>query len=495
MGKKALIGKKNNLLSIIEDAKRNITAGGNGGSKTEYAETHYTLRDSMLYNTAVAAGTVHSLSTFSTCSAYNMQYNGYIKTINTLQNRYIAETKQYMSNVINSGKPLTASNLRNKGNWMNVKKLVVREELMKMQFGGKSDIPFTSDELKSVSKQIENMDLSSVDDKVNTLTETILTPDDRKIIMALKAFRKSGTVSELFQKERINELREILKDVDLDKLSGSKEYKSIRKKYVEVKEGDHRESISSDPNKQSVADNVSMRNTSDHRKSHGNDFTKPKKEALLNRKRDLRILNNKRIIKQNLSGLGAAVAIAAGVGFSIGFICTLAECGLTPDTLKNAFVAGAKASVEGAIFGGIGFEIGATFGGALANGLKDVITSGIKGLAEKTIANIGKMCNMAIVGVMMIVITSVYQFVKLKQQGFSTKESIIRVGKSAAISILILGLTIAAQGIWGGYWGLIVSIAASVTVMAIQTGISLHEKKVRTEVENYRISLYVPQFT
>lgn len=493
MEKKNLIGNNRSLQNIVSEAKKKNNEGNIPSNRQGLPSRASSLSDAMLNNTAMAIGTGSSFSTFSKCASYNSQYNSYIKTIDTLQNPYIAETKQYMSDVINSGKAPTASNLRNKANWMNVKRLVAREELMKMQMGGKADIPLTSEELKNIQTKVKGVDLSRIDGSVDSLTDSILRPDDRKIMNALQDFKKKGVVSELFQKGRIDELKTTLKDVDLDHVSND-EYKSIRKKYVEVVEADHLESISSDASKQSNADNIKLRSTSQHREAHNGDFTKPKKEPMLNRKRDIKVLNNRRLLRQNLSGLGAAVAIAAGIGFSISFICTLAECGITPDTLKNAFVAGAKASVESAVIGGIGFEIGATIGGTLANSLKDAIVRGTAGLAENAIENIGKMCNMAVVGVMMIVITSVYQFIKLKRQGFSTKESLIRVGKSAAISIFILGLTIAAQGIWGGYWGLIVSVSASVTVMAIQTAISLHEKNVRNEVENYRISLYFPQY-
>lgn len=95
---------------------------------------------------------------------------------------------------------------------------------------------------------------------------------------------------------------------------------------------------------------------------------------------------------------------------------------------------------------------------------------------------------MGVVGSLTIIIFSIYQFEKLKHLGFSTKESLIRTGKSAMLSEMVLILAITAQGIWGGPAGIIVSISAGV----IRTGYVIirviEDKNIAQRVVLYVIS-------
>lgn len=103
------------------------------------------------------------------------------------------------------------------------------------------------------------------------------------------------------------------------------------------------------------------------------------------------------------------------------------------------------------------------------------------------------MCAMGVVGTLTIVISTVYQFVKLKMSGFSTKDSLIRVGKSAALSLSMLALSIIAQGIWGGPAGIIVSITSGIIVTGVSIGCILGDKKIRRKVHLYLIELSYPK--
>ena len=47
-------------------------------------------------------------------------------------------------------------------------------------------------------------------------------------------------------------------------------------------------------------------------------------------------------LKNELRGLGLAVAIGTGVGVTIGFISTIAQLGITSDALKLAMIEGIK---------------------------------------------------------------------------------------------------------------------------------------------------------
>ena len=104
------------------------------------------------------------------------------------------------------------------------------------------------------------------------------------------------------------------------------------------------------------------------------------------------------------------------------------------------------------------------------------------------------MCNIGVAGSLTIVIFSVYQFAKMKRMGLSTKECLIRTGKSAGLSFSILILSIVTQGIYGGSVGVIVSVVAGI----IMTGNILKKeaktRKIAKKITIYSISLTEPLF-
>ena len=98
--------------------------------------------------------------------------------------------------------------------------------------------------------------------------------------------------------------------------------------------------------------------------------------------------------------------------------------------------------------------------------------------------NVSKMCKMGIVGALSIMLFSSYQFYKLKRNGMATKEALINVGKQTLFSLSLLAVSIAAQGIWGGPAGIIVSVSTGIilivyTVDIVNTGLHFFLKDVR----------------
>ncbi len=82
---------------------------------------------------------------------------------------------------------------------------------------------------------------------------------------------------------------------------------------------------------------------------------------------------------------------------------------------------------------------------------------------------------------------------KLKIKGYSTKESFMRVGKTARLSFSILMLSLIAQGVWGGYAGLIVSVTSGVISTGIQVVEIRHDKDIRRKISLYYIELTEPK--
>ena len=201
------------------------------------------------------------------------------------------------------------------------------------------------------------------------------------------------------------------------------------------------------------------------------------------------------MFKTKLLGIGAAVAIGLGTGLTIGIIVSLAQNGLSPESIKNAFVCGAKTGAESAVLAGAGTLLGETVGLVATKSLTEVVLGRIGGnLAESMLENITKMCNMAAVGAITIIACSIYTFAKLKIMGMSTKEALLRTGKSAALSGSILVLAIVAQGIWGGPAGIVVSVIAGVVMTGVVVYQSAHDREIREQISLKVIELSCPQY-
>lgn len=274
-------------------------------------------------------------------------------------------------------------------------------------------------------------------------------------------------------------------------------------------EGHHINSVDAHPDLQANPDNVVPfeehrfdDGPRDHFASHGNNWRNPTEGPLLDRNKILTDTNNQRvsekhleikternnIIRNELVGIGAAIAIGFGVGFTIGFIANLAQNGLSVESVRTASIVGLKTGSTSAIIGGISYGITRTIGeivtGSLANSLSNY---GIE-----ITKNITKMCSMGSIGLLTIVLYSTYQFVKLKRMGYATKDALIRVGKQALFSLTVLFASIVAQGIWGGHAGLIVSTSVGLVVVSYKCVQSVHMKKTAEEIQIYTINKCCP---
>lgn len=336
------------------------------------------------------------------------------------------------------------------------------------------------------------------DSEIEKIIDSIVSPDDPLYMAALKEFKSTGKAGELLQQSKLDSLKSELDNIDLNRIS-SDEYKHLKENYFERNEYHHKESISSNPNKQSEADNVDILKTSEHDKRHTHidengeetiNYRKPVKEAPNNRNHDLREANRKRVIKNELRGLGMAVAIGAGVGLTIGFATTLARSGITPDTLKLAAIEGVKSGAESGIMSAASYGIGRTIGQMASNALTGVLEN----IGVSITENVSQMVNMGAVGSLTIVVFSAYQFVKLKVHGIATKEALMQVGKQAMFSLSLLAVSIAAQGIWGGAAGIIVSVSVGIIMISYSVVDSVHQRHFSEKVRVYTIEKCYPYF-
>jgi hypothetical protein len=260
---------------------------------------------------------------------------------------------------------------------------------------------------------------------------------------------------------------------------------------VRGEEGHHINNVKDHPEQQGNPDNIRFAGDRDeHKAMHGGDFRNKTEGDLIDRDKRLNDTNNRRVIKNELSGLGMAAAIGFGTGFSIGFIVTLAQSGISPENIRNAAVAGTKSGVETMSISLVNYGI--------TRGIGEIASSTLQGFAKNlgftVTENIITMCNMGVIGTISICVFSVYQFAKLKVMGYGTKECLLRVGKQAAFSFSVLAISIIAQGLWGGYAGLIVSISIGLIVVSYKVCLSIHDKQFLDELRFYTIEKTCPYF-
>lgn len=440
-----------------------------------------------------------ALQTATTTSGFHEQLSCYLNFCRQGEGAAISRTAQYMQDVRKTSSMPTATMLRDKSTWSStVKKLVTREELMKLQISGETDLPLSSAELNAIKDSIKGRDLANMSDKeIKNIIELIIKRNPQDYLNALKDFKATGKISDLLQSDpqKLEALKKALQDVDLSKITKDR-LKKLIDNYCEKTEFHHRESISSDPEKQSVTDNIEPLKTSAHDARHKDpasgkvDYKKPVKDKLLDRKQDMRTGNTKRVVRNELRGLGIAVAIGVGVGFTIGVVTTLASSGITPDSLRLAAIEGSRSGLESGLLSGIGYGLGRTIGNVATRAASDALNS----LGITVTDNMTKMLNMGVVGTLTIVVFSSYQFVKLKIKGEDTKTALIQVGRQALFSLSLLAVSIAAQGIWGGAAGIIVSVSVGILVIVYSVGDAVHQRHLSEKIRVFAIERSYPAF-
>lgn len=191
-----------------------------------------------------------------------------------------------------------------------------------------------------------------------------------------------------------------------------------------------------------------------------------------------------------IKGIGIAAAIGIGVGFTIGFAVSLAQTGVTPDSIKYALINGGKSGLSSGIQSTIGYGIGRTVGQLASQALTGVFSN----VGLEITENIAKMCNMGAVGAITIGVFSTVQFVKLVCKGESLKTAAIQVGKQVLFSLSLLVVSITAQGIFGGPSGIIVSVGVGIIFVTYTIADTVHQRNYSEKLRVYMIEKCKPIF-
>lgn len=257
-------------------------------------------------------------------------------------------------------------------------------------------------------------------------------------------------------------------------------------------EGHHQKNVADHPDQQADPDNIKFyKDRQTHLdEGHGGDWHNESDADTIDKNEMLKKTNSKRVWKNEIRGLGIAVAIGAGLGMTIGFVTTLAQSGVTPDSLKLALAEGVKGGLESGLLAGVGYGIGRTIGEVASKAVAGVLEN----LGITITDNISKMINMGVVGALTVVVFSAYQFIKLKRHGVATKDALIQVGKQALFSLSLLAVSIAAQGIWGGAAGIIVSVSIGIIMITYSVADSVHQRHFAEKIRVYTIEKCYPSF-
>lgn len=258
-------------------------------------------------------------------------------------------------------------------------------------------------------------------------------------------------------------------------------------------EGHHQQNVSDHPEQQANPDNIKFYKTKDEHLQDGHDgnWDNESNKPMTDKNKMLEKTNSKRVFKNELKGLGLVVAIGFGVGLTIGFITTLAQSGITPDTLKLATIEGLKSGAESGMLSAVGYGIGRTIGEVASQAISGVL----KNIGITITENISKMVKMCVVGALTIVVFSIYQFIKLKLKGVATREALIQTGKQALFSLSLLAVSIAAQGIWGGAAGIIVSVSIGFIMITYYVTDAVHQRHFAEKIRIYAIEKCYPSFS
>lgn len=257
-------------------------------------------------------------------------------------------------------------------------------------------------------------------------------------------------------------------------------------------EGHHQKNVADHPEEQGNPDNIKFYKSREEHKEQGhNGNWKNESDApMINKDKILKKTNAKRVLKNEFRGVSIAATIGVGIGFTIGFAISIAQSGVTPDSIKYAIAEGGRTGAVSGIQSVVSYGIGRTIGQLATDAVEGMLSN----LGVNITENISKMCSMTAVGAITIAVFSTYQFIKLKRDGIVTREAAIQIGKQALFSLSLLAVSVAAQGIFGGPAGLIVSISTGIIFITYSIVDITHQRKMSEKIRVYMIDKCKPLF-
>ena len=183
-------------------------------------------------------------------------------------------------------------------------------------------------------------------------------------------------------------------------------------------------------------------------------------------------------LRNELTGLGMVAAMGLGMGFTMSLVSGLARVGLDSEKISDVVFDSLTAGTESGTIAAVTYAAG--------RGTTHLMES----VGLNLMPSAGYIANFATVGVLSTSIICIYQFTKLKLNGASTDEALNITGRTSMSSMTMLVVSLAAQGIWGGPAGIIVSTGAGLALLIMDAGKTVHARKLETRLREYSIEEY-----
>lgn len=250
-------------------------------------------------------------------------------------------------------------------------------------------------------------------------------------------------------------------------------------------EGHHQKNVVDHPEYQADPDNIKFyKSRQEHlQQGHDGNFQNESDASFIDKNRMLERTNNRRVFINEIKGVSISAVIGLGVAFTISAITELVRVGIESVEMDEFIGHSIRAGVEGGTISAITYGTGRLLSTILQNQGVDLLT--------KT----GALVNFMVVGVVSITLVSTYQLIKMKMSGVEMSAAFKEVGRQALFSISVLAVSIIAQGVCGGYAGLIVSTSVGLAVFTVGVINTTHQRKLETQIKEYAIEEYRPLLT
>ena len=256
-------------------------------------------------------------------------------------------------------------------------------------------------------------------------------------------------------------------------------------------EGHHQKNVSAHPEEQANPDNIKIYRTKDEhlQKGHGGDFHNDTDAPMKDKTQMLKDTNNERVLKNELFGAGLAAVIAFATTTSITFIIDCAQNGWEPENRKKALRGAVKVGMEGTAVTMVSYAISRILMEPVRNWAIDVIAKVFKhnvGEAGRTTIGSG------IAAAVVIIVTAIYIYRKLRKSGVSRKEALQIVAKRTALSVLITGIILSIQYSYGNVWAIVAGLILTAGQVGYTIYLNAKEKELLERIQHLIIEKTYP---
>ena len=247
-------------------------------------------------------------------------------------------------------------------------------------------------------------------------------------------------------------------------------------------EGHHQKNVVNHPEQQANPDNIKFyKSKQEHlQEGHNGNFQNESDAPLIDKNQMLKNTNNRRVLLNEIKGVSVSAAIGFGVALTISAVVELASMGIEGVEVGDLVTHSLRIGIEGGTISSITYCTGRLISNYLQDHGVDLLTK------------VGSLVNFAVAGAVSIVLVSIIQFIKMKTNGVESTVAFKEVGKSALFSASILAASIIAQGVYGGYAGLIVSTSVGVIMLTTSVVKVNRQRKQDNRIREYVIEEYKP---